>query len=206
VSGNFFQVLGSTPMMGRPFTDDEQYEGKSRVAILSYGLWQSAFGGDPAIVGKPITLSGRAYDVVGVMPRSFFFPGRDVQLWVPFGYARDLIPRSRRPHWLGVVARLKPAITFEQARADMEDIARQLEQQYPDTNTKMGVHLEPLHDSFANEPRTALLMLSGAVGLLFLIVCANIANLQLGGRSRERANSRFAVRSGRAGRGCCGNC
>jgi putative ABC transport system permease protein len=199
VSGNFFQVLGATPMMGRPFTDDEQYEGKSRVAILSYGLWQSAFGGDPAIVGKPITLSGRAHDVVGVMPRSFFFPGRDVQLWVPFGYARDLIPRSRRPHWLGVVARLKPSVKFEQARADMEDIARQLEQQYPDTNTKMGVHLEPLHDSFANEPRTALLMLSGAVGLLFLIVCANIANLQLGRavtRTRE-LSIRRALGAGR---------
>ena len=199
VSGNFFQVLGATPMMGRPFTDDEQYEGPSRVAILSYGLWQSAFGGDPAVVGKPVTLSGRAYDVVGVMPRSFFFPGRDVQLWVPFGYARDLIPRSRRPHWLGVVARLKSSITFEQARADMEDIARQLEQQYPDTNTKMGVHLELLHDSFANEPRTALLMLSGAVGLLFLIVCANIANLQLGRavtRTRE-LSIRRALGAGR---------
>jgi putative ABC transport system permease protein len=200
VSGNFFQVLGAAPMIGRPFAEDEQYEGKSRIAILSYGLWQSAFGGDPAIVGKPITLSGRAYDVVGVMPRSFFFPGRDVQLWVPFGYARDLIPRSRRPHWLGVVARLKPSVRFEQARTDMDDVARQLEHQYPDTNTQMGVRLEPLHDSFASEPRTALLMLSGAVGLLFLIVCANIANLQLGRavtRTRE-LSIRRALGAGRS--------
>jgi putative ABC transport system permease protein len=190
VSGNLFTVLGATPLLGRTFTDDETFEGKARVAILSYGLWQTAFGGDPAIVGTPITLSGRRYDVVGVMPRSFFFPGRDVQVWTPFGYARDLIPRSRRPHWLGVVARLRDGVSFEQARQDMSGIAHQLEKEYPDTNTQMGVRLEALHDSFASEPRTALLMLSGAVALLFLIVCANIANLQLGravGRSRELA-------------------
>jgi putative ABC transport system permease protein len=199
VSGNFFQVLGASPLMGRGFTEEEQFEGKSRVAILSYGLWRTAFGGDPGIVGKTITLSGRGYDVVGVMPRSFFFPGRDVQLWTPFGYPRDLIAKSRRPHWLGVVARLKPDVTFERAREDMTSISRQLEQQYPDTNTQMGVHLEALHDSFANEPRTALLMLSGAVGLLFLIVCANIANLQMGrgvSRARELAIRR-ALGAGR---------
>src|SRR5215212_10261836 len=86
VSGNLFQVLGASPLLGRTFVEEEQWEGRSRVAILSYGLWQSAFGGDPAIVGRTITLSGRGYNVVGVMPRTFFFPGRDVQLWTPFGY------------------------------------------------------------------------------------------------------------------------
>jgi predicted permease len=200
VSGNFFEVLGAAPLLGRMFTEEEQYDGKARVAILSYGLWQSAFGGDPQIVGKTIALSGRGYDVVGVMPRAFFFPGRDVQLWTPFGYTPKRIADSRRPHWLGVVARLKPGVTFEQARQDMTAIARQLEQQYPDTNTQMGVHLEPLHDSFASESRAALLMLSAAVGLLFLIVCANIANLQLGRAvSRERELSiRRALGAGRA--------
>ena len=200
VSGNLFTVLGAAPLMGRVFTDDETFEGASRVAILSYGLWQSAFGGDPAIVGKPVTLSGRRYDVVGVMPRTFFFPGRDVQLWTPFGYARDLIPRSRRPHWLGVVARLKPGVSFEQARQDMNRIAGELERQYPDTNTQMGVRLEALHESFASEPRTALLVLSAAVGLLFLIVCANIANLQLG-RAVSRARELTVRRALGAGRG-----
>jgi len=190
VSGNLFALLGTPPLMGRVFTDDETYEGKGRVVILSYGLWQSAFGADPGIIGKTITLSGRGYDVVGVMPRSFFFPGRDVQLWTPLGYTRERIAQQRRPHYLGVVARMKPDIGIEQARADMAGIARQLEAQYPDTNTKMGVRLELLHDTFASEPRTALLMLSAAVALLFLIVCANIANLQLGravSRSRELA-------------------
>src|SRR5262245_12817709 len=200
VSGNLFAVLGAAPLMGRTFTDEETFEGKSRVVVLSYGLWQTAFGGDPGILGKAITLSGRSYDVVGIMPRSFFFPGRDVQLWTPFGYARDLIPRSRRPHWLGVVARVREGVSLEQARQNMTAIASDLEREYPDTNTKMGVRLEPLHDSFALEPRTALLMLSGAVGLLFLIVCANVANLQLGRaviRTRE-LSIRRALGAGRS--------
>jgi putative ABC transport system permease protein len=190
VTGNLFTVLGASPLFGRGFTDDETFEGKGRVAILAYGLWQSAFGGDPGIVGRTITLSGRAHDVVGVMPRDFFFPGRDVQIYVPVAYPPATFQSARRPHWLGVVARLRPGVSIEQARQDMAAVAKQLETQYPDTNTQMGVRLDPLHDSFASEPRTALLMLSGAAGLLFLIVCANIANLQLGraaSRSRELA-------------------
>ena len=200
VSGNLFQVLGAAPLLGRTFAEEEQWEGRSRVAVLSYGLWQSALGGDPSIVGKTITFSGRGFDVIGVMPRTFFFPGRDVQLWMPFGYTLQRVQSSRRPHWLGVVARLRPGVSLEQARQDMNRIAGQLEQQYPDTNTKMGVLLEPLHDSYASGPRTALLMLSGAVGLLFLIVCANLANLQLGrgvSRTRELAIRR-ALGAGRA--------
>ncbi|HEX7138099.1 MAG TPA: ABC transporter permease, partial [Vicinamibacterales bacterium] len=199
VTGNFFSVLGASPILGRAFTDDETYDGKARVVVLSYGLWQSAFGGDPAIVGRTITLSGRSYDVVGVMPRAFFFPGRDVQLWTPVGYTPDFIARTRRPHFLGVVARMQAGVVLERAQQDMNRIARELEAEYPDTNTQMGVYLESLHDSFANEPRAALLMLSGAVGLLFLIVCANIANLQLGrivSRSRELAIRR-ALGAGR---------
>jgi putative ABC transport system permease protein len=199
VSGNLFQVLGATPLMGRTFLEEEQWEGKSSVVVLSYGLWQTAFGGDPSILGKKITLSGRTYEVVGVMPRAFFFPGRDVQLWTPLGYTPQRIAMARRPHYLGAVARRRPSVSFEQARDDMATIARQLEQQYPDTNTQMGVLVEPLHDAYANKPRTALLMLSGAVGLLFLIVCANIANLQLGrgvSRTRELAIRR-ALGAGR---------
>ena len=200
VSGNLFQVLGASPLLGRTFVEEEQWEGRSRIAVLSYGLWQSAFGGAPGIVGKTITLSGRGYNVVGVMPRTFFFPGRDVQLWTPFGYTPQQVANSRRPHWLGVIARMRPAVSFEQAREDMTGIARQLEQQYPDTNTQMGVRLEPFHDSLAFGRRQALLMLSAAVGLLFLIVCANIANLQLGrgvSRARELAIRR-ALGAGRA--------
>jgi putative ABC transport system permease protein len=199
VTGNLFKVLGTPPLLGRTFTDDETFEGKARVAVLSHGLWQSAFAGDPGIIGRSITLSGRTFDVVGVMPRAFFFPGRDVHLWLPVAYQPSVFVRQRRPHWLGVVARLKPGVSLERAQQEMDQIARGLEKQYPDTNTQMGIRLERFHDSLAYSPRPALLMLSGAVGLLFLIVCANIANLQLGratARVRELAIRR-ALGAGR---------
>lgn len=200
VTGNLLNVLGTAPLMGRTFTDDETFEGKARVVVLGYGLWQSAFAGDPAIIGRTITLSGRTYDVVGVMPRGFFFPGRDVQIWLPVAYQPSLFVNSRRPHWLGVVARRRPGVSLPQAQDEMTSIARGLERQYPDTNTQMGVRLENFHDSLAFEPRPALLMLSGAVGVLFLIVCANIANLQLG-RAVTRARELAIRRALGAGRG-----
>ena len=161
------------------------------------------------IVGKTITLSGRGYDVVGVMPRDFFFPGpRRPALDAVRLHADACSSRSRRPHWLGVVARLKPGVSLEQAREDMDrHRTRSSSSNTPTPTRRWACRLEPLHDSFASEPRPALLMLSGAVGLLFLIVCANIANLQLG---------RAAVADARAGdpprarrrprRGCCASC
>ena len=169
-------------------------------SILSHGLWQSAFGGDPGIIGRAITLSGRAYDVVGVMPREFFFPGRDVQSLaagrLPAVGVRAIAPAA--------LARRRRRGSSRACRSSARSrrwtqIARGLEKQYPDTNTQMGVRLERFHDSLAYAPRPALLMLSGAVGLLFLIVCANIANLQLGratARVRELAIRR-ALGAGR---------
>src|SRR5437762_7730541 len=166
VTGNLLRVLGAAPLLGRTFTDAETFEGQARVVVLSYGLWQSAFAGDPTVVGRTVTLSGRTYDVVGVMAADFFFPGRDVQLWMPVAYQPAIFVNARRPHWLGVVARRKAGVSLGRAQQDMNAVARALERQYPDTNTQMGVRLEPLHDSFAFAPRPALLMLSRAVGLL----------------------------------------
>src|SRR5437899_991226 len=188
VSGNLLRVLGTRPWLGRTFTDDETFEGPGRVVVISYGLWQSLFAGDPGIVGRTVQLSGRNVDVVGVMPPGFFFPGRDVQLWIPFAYKPTVFVQARRPHWLNVIARLRSGVTLEQAQQDMKAIAGRLEQAYPDTNTKMGVRLEGFHDSLALTSRAPLLMLLSAVGFLFLIVCVNLANLQLGraaGRTRE---------------------
>ena len=200
VTGNLFRVLGTPPLMGRTFTDEETFEGNARVVILSYSSWQGLFAGDPAIVGKSVVLSGRTHTVVGVMPRDFFFPARDVQVWVPVGYAPSVFVRNRRPHYLGVIARRHPGVSLAQASEEMDAIARRLEQQYPDTNTKMGVRLENYHSSLAFEPRPALLMLSAAVAVLFFIVCANLASLQLGRaavRTRELAIRR-ALGAGRA--------
>jgi putative ABC transport system permease protein len=146
VSGNLLRMLGVPPLLGRTFTDEETFEGKGRVVVLSYALWQSLLGGDRGVVGRTLTLSGRTYDVVGVMPPAFAFPGREVQLWMPLAYTLDTFATARRPHWLNVVARLKPGVSIEWAREDMNAIAARLEQQYPDTNTQMGVQLEPFHD------------------------------------------------------------
>ena len=199
VSGNLIRMLGVPPLMGRTFTDEETFEGQARVVVLSYGLWQSLFGGDRAVIGRTMMLNGRTYDVVGVMPPAFAFPGRDVQLWMPLAYAPSLFTTARRPHWLRVVARLRTGVSLDRARQDMTAIAGRLERQYPDTNTQMGVLLEPFHESLNGEQRPALLMLFSAVGVLFLIVCANIANLQFGravSRTREMA-IRHALGAGR---------
>ncbi len=180
VTGNLFRVLGVAPQLGRTFADAETFQPKSRVALLSYGLWQTLFAGDPDIVGHPIVLSGLTCDIVGVMPRGFCFPGCDAQLWVPLGVTANMFAEVRRPHFLEVVARLRPGVTLGQARADLEGVAARLEQLYPDTNTRMGVRLEPFHDSLAYGVASPLVLLLGAVGVVFLIVCVNLAGLQIG--------------------------
>jgi predicted permease len=190
VTGNLFDVLGVAPLAGRTFTFDETFEGKDRVVVLANGAWRTVFGGDPQMVGRPIVLSGRTVTVIGIMPRDFFFPNRGVQFWTPLGVKPDVFASMRRPHWLNTVARLRPGISITRAREQMTAIATDLERAYPDTNTKMGVRLEPLHGIMAAEARPTVLILSSAVALLFLIVCANIAGLQLGrglGRAREIA-------------------
>jgi putative ABC transport system permease protein len=179
VTGNLFRVLGANARLGRTFTDEETFAGKNRVAVLSDGLWQSAFGGDPNIVGKNISLNGRNYVVVGVMPAEFFFPSRGVELWIPLGYEPKVFVERRQAHGLRAIARLRPGVTLTQAQSEMSAIAAQLEREYPYTNTKMSVGLGPFRDWTIGGTRSPLLILLGAVGFLLLIVCANVANLQL---------------------------
>jgi len=110
-TGNLFDVLGVRPLLGRTFTWSETFDGNDRVLVLSYGAWQSVFGGDPGIVGRAVVLSGRSMTVVGVMPRDFFFPNRSAQFWASMGVKPDVFVRMRRPHWLTTVARLRPGPT-----------------------------------------------------------------------------------------------
>ncbi|HKB12260.1 MAG TPA: ABC transporter permease [Vicinamibacterales bacterium] len=190
VMGNLFDVLRAAPLLGRTFTFDETFEGRDRVVVLSHGTWQTVFGADPAIVGRTIVLSGRSITVIGVMPPGFFFPNKTVQFWVPVGLKPDVFTTMRRPHWMHTVARLRAGVSIAQARDQMTTIAADLERTYPDTNTKMGVRLEPLHGIMAAEARPTVLILAAAVSMLFLIVCTNVASLQLGrgvGRAREIA-------------------
>ena len=179
VSGNLFDVLGSRPLFGRTFRDEEMFAGKNRVAVLSYALWQSAFAGDPQVLGRTISLNAVNVEVVGVMPADFFFPARGVQLWIPFGYDPKAFYTGRRAHGLRSIARLKPDVTLDQAQSQMAAVAAQLEREHPDTNTKMGVGTGAFRDWTVGNTRAPLLVLLGAVGFLLLIVCANVANLQL---------------------------
>jgi putative ABC transport system permease protein len=177
VSTNLFSTLGVTPILGRTFTDEEDTPEHDNVAILSYGLWQSRYGADPNIVGQTITLDGDPFAVVGVMPAGFRFP-KETDLWTPLALRPNQIVQ-REAHWLKVVARIRQTVTLDQARAEMGAIAQRLEQQYPATNQNWGVSIIPLLENEVGQVRPALLILFGAVMLLLLIACVNVANLLL---------------------------
>ncbi|HEX2271991.1 MAG TPA: ABC transporter permease, partial [Pyrinomonadaceae bacterium] len=180
VSADLFSVLRVNALHGRVFTNDEDKPGGRPVAVLSYPLWQRRFGGQTSILNQPITLNGKSYDVIGVMPEEFSYPAR-VEMWVPVGQLSDLPSWKERGNHPGLygVGRLKPGVTIEQADADMNTIAANLEKQYPDTNTANRVRLRPLLEIAVGDSRRALWVIFAAVAFVLLIACANIANLLL---------------------------
>ncbi len=200
VSPEIFPLLGVQPLLGRTFSADET--GHDHVVILSYGPWQRAFGGDRSIVGRKITMDGEAYDVVGVMPSTFKFPrvwGHGAEFWRPITFDQPAWKKDRGDHWLWVLGRMKPGVTIEQARAEMETVSGRLAQQYPNTNTGVISKVVDLRQQLTKNVKPALLVLFAAVGFLLLIACVNVANLLLAkavGRQHEIA-IRLAVGSGR---------
>ncbi|HYY42324.1 MAG TPA: ABC transporter permease, partial [Pyrinomonadaceae bacterium] len=177
VSANLFQLLGMKPALGRDFLPEEEQDGKDTVAILSNELWQRRFGADPNIVGKTISLNAKSYTVVGIMPPRFQFY-RPAEIWSPLAFTPEEASK-RQPSYLIVAARLKNGVTMQQAQADMSNVVRRLEQQYPQTNSNSSIKLVSLHEHLVGPVKPALLLLLAAVFFVLLIACANVANLLL---------------------------
>jgi putative ABC transport system permease protein len=179
VSANFFDTLRVGPALGRTFVSEEDEPGRNRVVVLSYGLWQRRFGGDPAVVGRDIVLSGQSYVVIGVMPQGFQFDDND--LWRPLALAREsFAPNQRGSEYLKVIARLKPGISIAQAQSEMDTLAANIKDNNPDFYPKeggWGVGVTSLHEETVGSIKPTLLILLGAVGFVLLIACANVANL-----------------------------
>ncbi|MBZ5536348.1 MAG: ABC transporter permease [Acidobacteriia bacterium] len=189
VSPNFFGVVGMQPALGRVFLPEEENPGHEQVAILSHGLWQRRYASDPSIVGKNVTIDGRTYAVIGVMPAGFNFP-TTVELWMPL--ALDSKARSvRNAHYLFALGLLKPGMSTSSARAELKTIAAQLAQAYPTTNKGWSVRVMSMRDFVTEDlTRQYTLMSVVAVAFVLLIACANVANLQFAratSRQREMA-------------------
>jgi putative ABC transport system permease protein len=182
VSADFFSVLRAQPIMGRAFQAEDDKPGAARVVVLGQKLWQRRFNSDQNIVGNVVTLNGQSFTVIGIMPAEFQFtvPGffrTPAELWAPIALIKDNTTRGNQ--YLRVIARLKSGVGLERAQAEMTTIAGQLQQEYPNTNTGLGVRLISLHEQVVGNIRPALLILLGTVGFVLLIACANVANLLL---------------------------
>ena len=200
-TSSLFEVLGVKAQLGRTFLPEEDISGNHRVLLLSHGLWQRRFGGDPGVIGKQVDVHGVAYTIVGVMPAGFAFPTKETAVWRPLGI--NLVEANRDARNLRVVARMKPGVKPERLQMEIDTIRRRLEKKYPG-NYPEGSGFSPrvysLREYMVGSLRTPLFVLSTAVGVVLLIACANVANLILAraGARRKELAIRAALGAGRS--------
>jgi putative ABC transport system permease protein len=178
VSGNFFSVLGKSPLLGRTFSERDDAPGAPGTVVLSYSLWQAEFSGDAGILGKSIFLDGEPFTVTGIMPADFHFPSRETECWTTFRFNEDAY-KERDDNYVVGIGRLKPGVSLEQTRTELGLIAARLRQQYPKENEAVDANVVALREELSPQSRILLLTLCGAALCVLVITCANLANLLL---------------------------
>jgi putative ABC transport system permease protein len=198
VSAEYFRVLGLAPAAGRYFLVGEDTPGRDRVAVISHGLWQRRFGGDPSVVGRSLTVDGRGLTVVGVATAGFRFP-EETEVWTPVSLDDPALLEARGLHAYQVIGRLGQGQTLEHASTRLQAVAARLAAEYPASNQSWSVAVVPLHESLVHDLRPTLLVLLGAVGFVLLIASANVAGMMLarGAARRRELSIRAALGAGR---------